>query len=111
MIFWSSGCIKISSADGRECGFGSIIKLISCSRQRDLLALGLNLMTPSPAYLSFCHISPFCGRFMPEAISNKDTPRLKISALVVIFSVTEMLFCNNSGAMYTESPSTSSSLS
>jgi hypothetical protein len=53
---------------------------------------------------------PFYGRFIPDASSNNVAPKLKISALVLIFSEIVILFFNNSGAIYTESPSTSSSL-
>jgi len=46
---------------------------------------------------------------MPEASSSKVAPRLKISALVLIFYYIPTLFLRSSGAIYTESPSTSSS--
>lgn len=47
---------------------------------------------------------------MPEANSNRVAPKLKISAFLVMRSVTFKLLFKSSGAMYTESPSTSSSL-
>jgi hypothetical protein len=58
-IVYTRGCSKISSADGLCSGFCSIIIDISYSNYTERLALGENLITPSPACLSFCHITPF----------------------------------------------------
>jgi hypothetical protein len=59
MIDCSLGCKRISSADGREFGSGSIMRLISCSSCNERFALGENFITPSPACLSFYHNNPF----------------------------------------------------
>ena len=47
---------------------------------------------------------------MPDASSNKEVPKLKISALKLSFYLRVEPLYSNSGAIYTESPSTSSSL-
>lgn len=94
---YSLGCIKISSTLGLFCGEGSIIIFINYSNYSDLSALGENFIK-SPC-LSFCHIIPFYGRFIPDASSRRLAPREKISAFVEIFSVIGMLFLRSSGAM------------
>lgn len=63
---------------GRRVGSGSIIIVISYSSYSDRLALGENFrVVPSR---SFCHSWPFLGRFIDDAISSMDAPRLKMSA-------------------------------
>lgn len=81
---------------GLFLGLGSIIMLMIYSSSSERLALGLNLMSPSR---SFCHMSPLFGRFIPEESSSKVAPRLKMSAFLLILSVTFILDCSSSGAM------------
>jgi hypothetical protein len=48
---------------------------------------------------------------MPNVISSKDAPKLNTSALVVILLAGGIIVYSSSGAINTESPSTSSSRS
>ena len=97
-----------SSTEGLFSGLGSIMRLITCSSWSLLLALGENFIR-SPC-LSFYQTVPFWGRFMPEANSRREAPNEKISAFFEILSVMFIVFLSSSGAIQTESPSTSSSL-
>ncbi len=108
-MIYTLGWSNISSADGLRSGFCSIIKHINCSSYIDRLALGENLITPSPACLSFYHMTPFWGKLIPVAISSNEAPRLNISAFVLILLVGAIWVCKSSGAIKIESPSTSSS--
>lgn len=91
------GWRRISSMSGLLAGSASIIMLISCSSWRERLALGENfIVLPSR---SFYQRKPFCGRFMDDAISRSDAPRLKMSTFYVRRSFKGSWLLSSSGAI------------